>query len=294
MHIAIFGKDFKPDFEPYFQKLLTMLLQQGVQISIYEPYYNSIAFLSDEPYLGHIKTFGATDELLPATDFCISVGGDGTFLESAIFVKDSGTPLIGLNSGRLGFLADISRHEIETAINDLFAGNYQIEKRVLLSLQTEQNHFGKLNFALNELTLHKKDSSSMITIHAYVNGDYLNSYWADGLIVATPTGSTAYSLSVGGPIVSPLASNFIIAPIAPHNLTVRPMILPNDCEIKLVVEGRNHEYLASLDSRSVFIADNTELYIRKADFSLNLVKFPNNTFFKTLRNKLMWGADKRN
>lgn len=294
MQVAIFGKDFKPDFEPYFQNLINILLKHHVQIIVFAPYYNYVQHISGITPADGIKVFSSSAEMLQNTDYCISIGGDGTLLEAATYVKDSGIPLIGINSGRLGFLADIARDEIENSMNDLFQGNFSIEQRVLLSLRADKEYFGELNFALNELTLHKKDSASMITIHTYVNGDYLNSYWADGLIIATPTGSTAYSLSVGGPIVSPTAGNFIISPIAPHNLTVRPMVLPDDCEIKLVVEGRNHEYLASLDSRSAFISDYTELYISKANFRLHLVKFSNNTFFKTLRNKLMWGADKRN
>ncbi|WP_372644489.1 NAD kinase, partial [Ancylomarina sp.] len=217
------------------------------------------------------------------------------FLDAVTVVQDSGIPIVGVNSGRLGFMADIAREEIPAAISDIFEGNYSIEERTLLKVQTKDNGlFKDFNYALNEFTVHKKDSASMITIHTYIDGEYLNSYWADGLIIATPTGSTAYSLSVGGPILIPNTQNFVISPISPHNLTVRPIVLPNHQEITLKVEGRSDSYLASLDSRSVSFEALNELKISKADFKIKVLKLKTHSFYSTLRNKLMWGVDKRN
>lgn len=211
-------------------------------------------------------------------------------MDGVTIVRDSGIPLVGINCGRLGFMADIAQDEIPQALTDLFAGNFTIEERSLLKLETSRNGlFDEFNFALNEFTVHKKDSASMITIHTYLNNEYLNSYWADGLIISTPTGSTAYSLSVGGPILIPNTQNFIISPISPHNLTVRPIVVPNYHEITLRVEGRSDSYLASLDSRSSIFESSIELKIRRADFQIKVIKLKSHSFYATLRNKLMWG-----
>ena len=201
---------------------------------------------------------------------------------------------MGINTGRLGFLARVSSEDIRESIDNFLLGNYKIEQRSLLEVSTDNDLFGKRNFALNELTVHKNDNASMIIIHTYINGEFLNSYWADGLIVSTPTGSTAYSLSVGGPIVAPGSNNFIIAPIAPHNLNMRPMVVSDDSEITLKIEGRTDRSLVSLDSRMQRIDASCVMKIKKAKYLINLVQFPNQTFFKTLRHKLHWGLDKRN
>ncbi|MDP4206237.1 MAG: NAD kinase, partial [Bacteroidota bacterium] len=221
-------------------------------------------------------------------------GGDGTFLEAASLVHDTGLPIVGINSGRLGFLADISQSEIGFALEQILDGKYLIEERSLVEIIEPEGKFGNCNYALNEVTFHKMDSSSMITIHAYLNNVYLNTYWADGLIISTPTGSTAYSLSVGGPIVSPDSSIFILSPIASHNLTVRPFVIPDHNELMFEIEGRGEHFLTSLDSRSSVMTVNTRIRLRKADFKLRVIKLREHDFYSTLRNKLMWGADKRN
>jgi NAD+ kinase len=223
-----------------------------------------------------------------------SIGGDGTFLETLTFVRDSGIPIIGINTGRLGFLANIAKTEINKAIDSLANKKIKIEKRSLISVTSQSKLFGEVNYGLNELTILKKDTSSLITINAYINGDFLNSYFADGLIVATPTGSTAYSLSCGGPLVMPCSQNFIITPIASHNLNVRPLVISDDSIITLKVEGRSSNYLVSLDSRSEVIDSSIELTLKKAEFSANLIQIENQNFFNTIRNKLLWGLDKRN
>lgn len=239
--------------------------------------------------------FSQHSDLDKNVDYFFSIGGDGTFLDAVTLVQDSGVPIVGVNSGRLGFMADIARDEIPAAISNILEGNYSIEERTLLKVQTESNGlFKDFNYGLNEFTVHKKDSASMITIHTYIDGEYLNSYWADGLIISTPTGSTAYSLSVGGPILIPNTQNFVISPISPHNLTVRPIVVPNYQEITLKVEGRSDSYLASLDSRSVSFEALNELKISKADFKIKVLKLKSHSFYSTLRNKLMWGVDKRN
>ena len=221
----------------------------------------------------------------------LSIGGDGTFLEAVSFVRNKNIPMLGINSGRLGFLANISSADIEFILDKIFDNEYFIENRALIKLETKDKLFKDFNYGLNDFTIHKNQSSSMITIHAYLNDDYLNSYWADGLIISTPTGSTAYSLSAGGPIVVPNSNNFIITPIAPHSLTVRPMIISDNNILTLKIESRSQNYLASLDYKSEFFNTDVEIKISKADFCIKLVKFKDQSFFETLRNKLMWGLD---
>jgi NAD+ kinase len=201
---------------------------------------------------------------------------------------------LGINTGRLGFLANVNAHDYDMAIESLIKGHYSLDNRTLLRIESEGTLFGETPYALNELTLHKKDSSSMITIHAYLNGEYLNSYWADGLIISTPTGSTGYSLSCGGPIIVPQSESFVITPIAPHNLNVRPIVVSDKNIISIEIEGRNKHYLATVDSRSFTIDAKTQLAIRKEDFTLKLVKLNNKNFLDTLREKLAWGLDSRN
>jgi NAD+ kinase len=227
-------------------------------------------------------------------DILITIGGDGTILDTITSVGSSNIPILGINTGRLGFLANNAKENVEHVIDLLLAGDYFLEKRSLLSLNTDDNLFEQYNFAMNEITIHKKDSSSMIQLHTYVDDLFLNTYWSDGLIISTPTGSTAYSLSCGGPILDPKSKNFIINPIAPHNLTARPIIIPDDSKIRIEVEGRDEEFLVTLDSRSKTITNKYQLNISKADFTINLVQFGNQNFYKTIRNKLYWGQDKRN
>jgi NAD+ kinase len=227
-------------------------------------------------------------------DFLISIGGDGTLLDSVCQVGEVETPILGLNTGRLGFLATVSTDKIDEAVRNLSENNYQIENRSLVSLDAKRKLFNGLNFGLNEFTIHKRDTSSMITVHTYIDGKYLNSYWADGLIVATPTGSTGYSLSCGGPLISPEAKNLVITPVSPHNLNVRPIIVSDESEITFEIEGRAEKFLISLDSRSTSISSDLKLKVKKEQFCARLVKLPSYNFFDTLRYKLNWGFDMRN
>ncbi len=223
----------------------------------------------------------------------ISIGGDGTFLESVSLIEESYIPVIGINFGRLGFLAQISSEEIPQAIDQIFKGDFTVDQRTVLQIDTDHNPFGKFPFALNDMTIQKK-GTTMITINAYIDGEFLCTYWADGLIISTPTGSTAYSLSVGGPIVSPNSRNFVISAIAPHHLTVRPLVIPDDSELLLEVTSREEEILISVDSRSLPIKSNISLKVTKAPFNIGVVRLKNTSFYKTLRNKFMWGIDNRN
>ena len=240
-----------------------------------------------------VDVFKDHNDIREDVDFMISIGGDGTFLETIPFVRNFNIPVVGLNSGRLGFLANIASGEISSALDAIFNKDYEIESRVLIRLDSDKNVFGDLNFALNEITIQKKNSS-MITIDAFLDDEFLNTYWTDGLIISTPTGSTAYSLSVGGPIVIPGSNNFILASIASHNLTVRPIVIPDDKIIKLKVHSRNDKFFITADNRTSLLDSSVKLTLYKADFKLKMLKLPNNSFYATLRNKLMWGADKRN
>ena len=292
MKIAIFGKQFGDDFQEKCKLLFRLLANENVELYVYGPFFD---FLTKEKNINvEAKVLFDSYANLPDCELIFSIGGDGTFLETVTYVRGRNIPIVGINVGRLGFLADISMQELPEAINEIINGEYRIRKVNLLRVDTETNAFGDLNFALNELAIHKRDSASMITIHTYLNDSYLNSYWADGLIISTPIGSTAYSLSVGGPILHPLCNEFIISPIAPHNLSVRPLVVPNDSKITLKVESRREEFMASLDLRSKIIDNNVSLHIRKADFTISVADRINNDFFATLRSKLMWGADKRN
>ena len=292
MRIAIYGREFSDDFIPYFQLLIDELDRNEIDYFVYSKFHKNVKNKG--------ITFGQeVKEYIRATypklklDFLFSIGGDGTILDTITSIK-KGIPVVGVNSGRLGFLSNTAKTDIKKVIRQLMNNEYRIEERAMLNLETKSKLFGKYIFALNELTVHKKDSSSMITIHIFVNGIFLNSYWADGVIIATPTGSTAYSLSCGGPILMPNSNNFVITPIAPHNLNIRPMVVPDDSVIELKVEGRDQKFLATLDSRSEEISIENLLVVTKSELKINLVQFPNQDFFKTIRNKLLWGADKRN
>ncbi|MES2798872.1 MAG: NAD kinase [Bacteroidota bacterium] len=241
-----------------------------------------------------MATFADHHDLKNGFGLLISLGGDGTFIDSVGFIRDSQVPIIGINAGRLGFLANISKDHIEAALQKIHDKEYELQVRSLLRIKMNNTILGEDNFALNEVSLHKRDTSSMITVHAELEGKYLNSYWADGLIVATPTGSTAYSLSCNGPIVTPGCKVHILTPIAPHNLNVRPMVVPDHMPIRLTVEGRVRRYLVSIDGKSHVIQKGEELIIEKAEFTINVIKFEGNNFLDTIRNKMLWGIDKRN
>ncbi len=293
MKIAIYGKSFKSSFHYSIRELFRILENKKANVTIYKPFYEYIKKELDySPKISGV--FVSHKEVESDTSLVFSIGGDGTFLESVSFVRNKGIPIVGINSGRLGFLANISKEELPIAIKSIFEKKYSIEYRSLIQLETENNLFGDFSYALNELTVLKKDSSSMINIHVYMNDEFLNTYWADGLIIATPTGSTAYSLSAGGPIVIPTSDNFVITPLAPHNLTVRPIVIPNNNSIRLHIEGRDKKFLASLDYRYKAFESSTILEIKKADFKIKMLNLPNHSYFSTIRNKLMWGADKRN
>jgi NAD+ kinase len=289
MKIAVYGKNLRPENTEPVKDLIRELELRDCSVILHQNFKSTLPELTSKA--GYFTTH---NDLREGIDFLFSVGGDGTFLDTILLVRDSGIPVVGINTGRLGFLANIARDEVPKAVAALYDKEFTLDKRSLIKLNTSENLFGETNYGLNELTILKKDSSSMITIHTFVNDEYLNSYWADGLIVSTPTGSTAYSLSCGGPILTPETSNFILTPIAPHNLNVRPVVIPDSCNLKLKVEGRSEHYLVSLDSRVETIVSETELFIEKADFHLNMVRFNFNSFLSTIRNKLMWGLDRRN
>ena len=291
MTIAIFGSPYPEHFKKYIQHLIKRLESEHIKIIIEEEFngflQNSIRFTSN------IDTFNSPESLSDSADLLFSIGGDGTLLKAVTFVKDSNIPIMGINTGRLGFISSISAGQIDDAINDILKKNYTVNERALLELYTEKKLFKDKNFALNEVAISKKDTSSMIRIDAYVDNEFLNTYWADGLVVSTPTGSTGYSLSCGGPIIMPGTNNIIITPNAPHNLNVRPIVINDTSTIKLKVEDRDQLALVSLDSRSRAFDSNTELFIKKSDFKIRLIQPQNNSFTATIRNKLMWGLDKR-
>lgn len=293
MRIAIYGRQFGEDSFPYIKEVLRVLEKYGVEVIIYEPFRQ---FILDKNIGEAAGTgyFRADRDLPDGADFLLSLGGDGTLLDTVTLIRDSGLPVLGINLGRLGFLASINKVEIENAVKSLLQGDYTFDKRSLLHLETKEKLFGSLNYALNEMTLFKGDGSSMVIIHAYLNGELLNSYWADGLIVATPTGSTAYSLSCGGPIIAPESNNFVITPICPHNLSIRPLIVNDDSRLSFEVDSRASRFQVSLDSRKESVAAETKLTICKESFSINLVRLNNESYFGTLRKKLMWGLDTRN
>ena len=268
------------------------LLKKGkADLIVYEPYYR---FLQKEYKFSHdLKTFSSTESLTSKAKYVISLGGDGTMLETLSLVRNSGIPVLGVNTGRLGFLASVSKDDIEKATELLLQKKFTLDKRELLEFINGEAYFEDVNYALNEFTIHKKDSSAMINIDTYVDGVFLNSYFADGLIISTPTGSTAYSLSCGGPIMVPDSENFILTPIAPHNLNVRPIVISNNKTLSFKVAGRYESFNIALDSRNAQANAHSEIKIKKAKFCFNLINFEGQHFFETLRNKLLWGIDKR-
>ncbi len=293
MKIALYGLTVNPDFIGEIATLFQLLQAKKVEIFVYRPFLDYLQQdCCVEPQIAGFFEHGA--DLPEDVSYMISLGGDGTFLKSFMTVKNREIPLVGINSGRLGFLSDISHGELETALNDLIDGNIFIDERSVLELEIVDQNQSDFQYAMNEITVTRLDSSSMIKIHASVNDEFLNTYWADGLIVSTPTGSTAYSLSVGGPILTPDSENFVISPIAPHNLTVRPIVVPDRYQITLQVEGRGLHFLTTVDSKSEAFYFSVMLKIRKAPFKVKTVRLKNHSFFSTLRNKLMWGLDKRN
>lgn len=293
MRIAIYGRDFNDTVLPFVQEVFdTLAAHQHIQILVFQKFNQFVKNKVSLP--AGIQTFVNHQELINQADVLLSLGGDGTLLDTLSLVRDSQIPIIGINFGRLGFLASINKKDIKTAINALVNGDYSLDKRSILNLESKNNLFTDENFALNDITIHRRDNSAMMIIHAYMNGEFVNSYWADGLIIATPTGSTAYSLSCGGPIILPNAQNFVITPIAPHNLNVRPIIVPDNVELTFEIEARSTKFLLSCDSRTETVDRSVKITINKAKFNVNLIRLNNESYLTTLRNKLLWGIDTRN
>jgi NAD+ kinase len=292
MLVALYNRTFEEQDIPVLQRIIGMLDEHKLQLVFYKEFYDRIQHhltLSSTP-----RIFTGKIDLPVQTDMLFSLGGDGTLLDTISFIGNSNIPVIGINLGRLGFLAAIPEEEVEAAIQSLVRGSYTLEKRTLIHLDSSVPLFDGAPFALNEFTLHRKDTSSMIKIHTYLNGEFLNTYWADGLIVATPTGSTGYSLSCGGPVVFPQTSSFVITPVAPHNLNVRSIIVPDDNVISFEVEGRTEQFLCTLDSRTETITSSIQLAVKKEAFTISLVRPDEHNFLKTIRQKLYWGIDRRN
>jgi NAD+ kinase len=291
MRIGIHGKDFQDKSARFTEKVLSWLQQYQCEIWVSAKFLKQLKSSRVQQF--KLKSFDHGDNLRNL-DFFFSMGGDGTLLESVTYIGKSEVPILGINTGRLGFLATISRDETEKALDVLFRGNYKIDTRAVLKLITTPKLFGNLNFALNDFTIMKKDTSSMITVHVHVDGELLNSYWSDGIILSTPTGSTGYSLSCGGPLVYPKSESFILTPVSPHNLGTRPIVLSDNSEISFQIEGRSKKYLVSLDSRFETIDESVKLKIKKERFKVKLVELPGHHYFNTLRQKLNWGLDVRN
>jgi NAD+ kinase len=291
MKIAILGKPFDEAVAPFLQTLLDELVARGAEVMIVESFRDYLASHLRLP--PDISTFRRGDSLR-GVQFVLSIGGDGTLLDTVTYVGALQIPILGINTGRLGFLAPINPDYIPQAIDALFKGHFTLEDRSLLRVETDPDVFGALNFGLNEFSILKRDTSAMIVVHTYINGEYLNSYWADGLVVSTPTGSTGYSLSCGGPVMLPQTNNFIIAPVCPHNLNVRPLIVSDQSIISFEIEGRATSYLLALESRSVPVEASVQMAVRRENFNARLVKLNHVNFLSTLRNKLNWGLDRRN
>lgn len=292
MKIALFGKTFNNEHLDYLRILIEALGNRGCKILVWKPFHDLLKdkIVFDNP----VTLFNDHSDLKGKADMLFSVGGDGTMLHSVQLVRESGIPIVGINLGRMGFLSSIPRSEIITAVEEILAKRYRIVERTLICLQEPEGLFSDFNFAFNELSINKKENSSMLVVHVWVNNQLLLSYWADGLIIATPTGSTAYSLSCGGPILTPDSSNFVITPIAPHNLSVRPVVIPDNSLVRIRVDSRDHQALVGLDSQSAIITPDHDLVVGKAGFHINLVQRLNENFFSTIRAKLNWGSDIRN
>lgn len=291
MNIGVHGKSITAETKTAVNTFFGELQKRSCRVFISDLFIKSL--IKEGIDIPEAEIFKLEDNL-SSLDVVFSLGGDGTLLEALTYVGRTETPLLGINTGRLGFLANTSREDIGRAVENFFSGDYSFDERTLVSLKSPNNLFGGLNFALNDFAILKKDTSSMIVVHTYLNDEFLNSYWADGIIVSTPTGSTGYSLSCGGPLIIPQTNNFIITPVCPHNLTVRPMVVPDESKISFKIEGRSDNYLVSLDSRFHPVDKDSDLVLQKADFRAKLIKLPSNSYLKTLRQKLNWGLDLRN
>ena len=292
MQAAVYSRVYDPVQQAEWQMLFDEMEQQGIRPVIFKDFYEQLNGAVRLP--ADIAQFSSTHDLSEDIEFMISFGGDGTLLDTLTLIRDKKIILVGVNAGRLGFLASIGREEIPGAIRAIAQRSYVEDRRTLIHLDGSQPLFGEVPYALNEFTIHKKDQGSMIKIHTYLNGEFLNTYWADGLIVATPTGSTGYSLSCQGPIVFPESRSFVITPIAPHNLNVRPIVVPDTNVISFEIESRSEEVICSLDARREVVSKNVQLAVRREAFDIGLLRLSEDNFLQTLRNKLTWGLDKRN
>lgn len=290
--IAVYGKNFNSDNAPYAQTHFDCLRKKQLKVIVEQ---NFLQILTQKCGVQlNAETFTNFDAIKSDVEYVFSMGGDGTILECVTFIHEAEIPIVGINFGRLGFLANIGKDQIEQVVDAVVRNNYIIDKRALIAIDCNKPIFGNQRFALNEMTLQRKDNSSMITVHTYLNGELLNAYWADGLIISTPTGSTGYSLSCGGPIIYPTSGNFVITPVAPHNLNVRPMVVSDDVVLSFEVTGRSNSFLCTLDSRFESIDNSYQIAVRKAGFSAHLVRLTDMNFLSALKNKLNWGIDQRN
>lgn len=292
MKAAIYSRILEDDQRKNVQLFFDELSNQKIEPIIFQHFFEQIKDSINLP--AGTKTFFLAEDLTSEIEFIISLGGDGTLLDTVTLVRDKNIAIMGINFGRLGFLASIGREEVKIAVKAIAQRTYVVDKRTMIHLDASMPMFGNVPYALNEFSLHKRDVASMIKIHTYLNGEFLNTYWADGLIVATPTGSTGYSLSCNGPVVFPDSGSFVMTPVAPHNLNVRPIIVPDNNIISFEVESRSDQIICSLDSRREIVSKNVQLAVKKERFEINLVRLSENNFLQTLRNKLTWGLDKRN
>lgn len=293
MKVAIYGQTYQDNAIEYVQELLNELHKASAEVFVEEEFY---ALYKEKNGPGNYPTFTSDYGLDASFDMFVSFGGDGTILRATTFVRDLGIPIVGVNTGRLGFLSTFKKEEVKKVVQEFLKGDYTIVERSLVQISAKalDAEFGDLNFALNEITVSRKDTTSMITVETYLNNEYLTSYWADGLIISTPTGSTGYSLSCGGPVIVPTAKSLVLTPIAPHNLNARPLVISDDTEIRLKVSGREENHLVSLDSRIASLENGQEITISKAPFTIRMIEYTSESFLKTLRNKLLWGEDRRN
>ncbi len=292
MKIAVYGKPFNQAALPFVRQVFDCLAQHQTKIFVHSELNG---FLADQANFTPANTvFTNYEDIKNQVDVMLTLGGDGTILGTVDIIRDSQIPVIGINFGRLGFLASVNKNDISAAIHALVNRQFTLDGRVLLQIDSDPVVFKNQNTALNDITIHKRDNAAMITIHAFLNDEYLNSYWGDGIIVSTPTGSTAYSLSCGGPIVFPQSGNFVITPISPHNLNVRPIVVSDDCKLTFKVETRNSNFLISCDSKTEAIDTSSIFTVGKAGYGFNLIRLNNESYLSTLRNKLMWGLDARN
>lgn len=291
MNIAIYGRQFNTEALPYVQEVFDNLAQHKVEIYVH---HQLNEYITDKIKTVKYHVLNIGDNLKGFIDLFLTLGGDGTLLDIVSVIRDTGIPVIGINFGRLGFLASINKSDIAAAIFAVVNNNFTLDSRELLSIDSDVKVFGDENFALNDITIHKRDDAAMIITRVYLNNEFLNAYWGDGIIISTATGSTAYSLSCGGPIIFPESRSIVLTPVSPHNLNVRPVILPDSCTLSFEVESRSNNYLVSCDSRTATIDKPLRFYVKRAGFQLNLIRLNNESYLSTLRNKLLWGLDTRN